>query len=261
MFVGAMCAVGTLNVNAFGFPALNARSRCSSSPRCGWRSTMSTAARRTTRWCASSTRCCSLCCRCWLALQLDRAAILPRPQGRRHHLLLRQPVLQRQPDAGQPKPRPMEAAAGDVAVLRRLGGAIANALHAGTAARRTGAFAMRWPPARRPSLRRLIGILSFVSLYMYEHPQPSLPVLHPQTGVWLPGLPALSPAVRRHGRRHRCRHPAALRAPQQPRRAGDNNRCTPCRLCGHWFWHFRGHRYRNGSALEPHPARRVRRRN
>lgn len=63
MFVGAMCAVGTLNVNDFGFPSLITQMVVFSSPPCGWRSTMSIPAHRITRWSRSNMACSFCCCR------------------------------------------------------------------------------------------------------------------------------------------------------------------------------------------------------
>ncbi|MCK7500024.1 MAG: ATP-binding cassette domain-containing protein [Comamonadaceae bacterium] len=106
MFVGAMCAVGTLNVNAFGFPALIAQMVVfflASS----WLvvNHVDTRARDypLTRIKYALLLAILPFVIAAFALQL---AVLSRPQGERHHLLLRQPVLQRQQDAWRPRRRP-----------------------------------------------------------------------------------------------------------------------------------------------------------
>jgi hypothetical protein len=117
MFVGAMCAVGTLNVNAFGFPALNAKIAVFFLAAMWLAINHIDSRARDYPLVRIKYAPAALLRRCWRQC-LDRAAILPRPQGRCHHLLLRQPVLGRQPDAGG-RGLALEAAAGDVAVLRQ----------------------------------------------------------------------------------------------------------------------------------------------
>ena len=135
MFVGAMCAVGTLNVNAFGFPALNAKI-------------------------AVITSCCgSLFSEGSPTLAAEASALPPLPA-----LWL---------------------------FYGSLGGAIAVAAWHGHGGGRSRAAAYALAAASALAFAATIaGILSFVSLYIYEHPNHHCPfcILKPEygyQGYWL----------------------------------------------------------------------------
>jgi hypothetical protein len=190
MFVGAMCAVGTLNVNAFGFPALNAKiavfflaamwlainhidSRARDYPLVR------------TKYALLLLLAPLLAASAWIELQ-----VLPRPQGRRHHLLLRQPVLRRQPDPGR-----RSLGAGPVPAMwlfyGSLGAAIAVAAWLGYQGGMSRAAGYTLAAASLLAFAATVaGILSFVSLYIYEHPNHHCPfcILKPEygyQGYWL----------------------------------------------------------------------------
>jgi len=214
MFVGAMCAVGTLNVNAWGFPALLAqmavflprRVLAGGKPRRHPRAGLPAGAHQV-RAAADPLA--------GAGLRLRPAAqVLPRPQGRRHHLLLRQPVLGRR-QGPRRRGRRTQAAAGHGAVLRRdrrVGGTdFCPRPHAPLRLSRRG--------SQRRRLRRHAGRRALLRLALHlRAPQPPLPVLHPQAGIRSPGLLALPAAVRRHRRRAGRRRAAAVPERHQPAR-------------------------------------------
>jgi peroxiredoxin len=218
MFVGAMCAVGTLNVNAFGFPALNAKIAV------------------------------FFLAAMWLAINHvdSRARDYPLVRIKYALLLLLAPLLvasgwvelqyflglkadvitsccgslfsEGSPtlaaEASALPPRPAMWL-----FYGSLGGAIAVAAWHGYGGGRSRAAAYALAAASALAFAATIaGILSFVSLYIYEHPNHHCPFLYPQARVWLSGLLALCTAVRRHGGGAGGRRGAALRAHRKPAR-------------------------------------------
>ncbi len=99
------------------------------------------------------------------------AAVLPRPQGGRHHVVLRQ-VVRRRGLGSVCRPCRAAAAAGHDRVLRRAGAGRRR----GRLRRREATRQLRARGGQRGGLRRAIaGIISFVSLYVYEHPHHHCP--------------------------------------------------------------------------------------
>jgi hypothetical protein len=190
MFVGAMCAVGTLNVNAFGFPALNAKI-----------AVFFLAA----MWLAinhvdSRARDYPLV-RIKYALLLVLAPLLVASAGSNCNISSASRPTSSPPAAAacspkaarrwRPRPRPCRRCRRCGCSTASLGGAIAVAAWHGYRRRteRTAAYALAAASALA-SPRRLAGILSFVSLYIYEHPNHHCPfcILKPEygyQGYWL----------------------------------------------------------------------------
>jgi hypothetical protein len=152
-----------------------------------------------TRWCASSTRCCSACCRSCSPFAAAVGATSSTCKRRCHHLLLWQPVFRRRARRWPAKLGGMRSAAGNPAVLPQaaLAGAVfANGLPPDCAALERLSFVALASGAAF-AVATIVGILSFISLYVYEHPHHHCPfcLLKPEYGYQ--GYAALCAAFRR----------------------------------------------------------------
>ncbi len=258
MFVGAMCAVGTLNANDYGFPALYAQlvavllrlhlagdqpprqpgARLSAHPPQVPPAARLRAARR--------------------AGAVPAVQLLHPPRGRRHHLVLRQPVLGRGRHGGERGQRDGAGARRSRCSTPRLGGAVAarRCWHwrerraAGVERARGGRVA-----AVAAFFAALDGIVAFVSLYIYEHPNHHCPfcILKPEYDYqgYLLYIPLFAAAAAGTG----GRGADPVRAPAQPRHAGAAGERAPGR-------HRRGGLRAlprggelHGALLQPDPAR------
>jgi hypothetical protein len=201
MFVGAMCAVGTLNVNAFGFPALNAKIAV------------------------------FFLAAMWLAINhIDsRARDYPLVRTKYALLLLLAPLLAASAwielqyflglkadvitsccgslfSEGSPTLAAEASALAPVPAMwlfyGSLGAAIAVAAWHGYQGGRSRAAGYTLAAASAAGLRRDRRRHPVLCLALHlRAPQPPLPLLHPQARIRLPGLLALPAAVRRHARR------------------------------------------------------------